>query len=131
MSQPLDFLDLSITLTPPPLGAPPEAIASIALINCSTLRLYHTGDLLIDPLTQQEYNNLRWYLEEYWRWPFEGFAQRAREVEALLPKLGKRLYDAAFGSREADRIVQRWLSQSGVQHQISIISDIPRVLSLP
>ncbi len=130
MSQPLDFLDLSITLTPPPQNAPPEAIASIAL-NCNTLGLNHTGDLLVDPLTQQEHNNLRWYLEEYWKWPYEGFAQRAREVEALLPELGKRLYDAAFESREADRIIQRWLFQSGVQHQISIISDIPRALSLP
>ena len=62
-----------------------------------------------DPLTQQERDDLRWYLEEYWKWPYEGFAQRAREVEELLPKLGKRLYESVFGSRQADRIVQKWL----------------------
>src|SRR2546421_6947852 len=124
------LLDLSITLTPPPAGSPSEVIASIAL-RYEKLGLNHTGDLLTDPLTQQERDELQWYLEEYWKWPYEGFAQRGRRVEALLPKTGKRLYDAVFGSREADRIVQKWLGKSKVQLQISIISDMPRVLSLP
>ena len=90
----------------------------------------HAGDLLKDPLTQQERNDLRWYLEEYWKWPFEGFAQHAKEVEELLPELGKRLYESVFGSRQADRIVQKWLDTVG-DHQISIISDLPHALSLP
>src|SRR5579859_1055286 len=128
MSQSLDLLDLAITLTPPG-EAQAGAIATIAL-NCAVLGLNHAGDLLQDPLTQQERADLRWYLEEYWKWPFEGFAQRARGVEDLLPKLGKRLYESVFGSRQADRIVQKWLSTEG-EHQISIISAIPQVLSLP
>ncbi|HEY6410186.1 MAG TPA: hypothetical protein VIY29_22245, partial [Ktedonobacteraceae bacterium] len=84
MSQSLDLLDLAITLTPPG-EAQSGAIATIAL-NCAVLGLNHTGDLLKDPLTQQERTDLRWYLEEYWKWPFEGFAQHARGVEELLPK---------------------------------------------
>ena len=124
------LLDLAITLTLPGKGKKQsKAIASIAL-NCATLGLGHTGALLADPLTQAERNDLRWYLEQYWQWPFEGFAQRAREIEQLLPQLGKRLYDAVFKSREADRILTRWLEEQG-EHQISIISDIPQALSLP
>src|SRR6266487_1606083 len=124
------LLDLAITLTPPGKGKKQsKAIATIAL-NCAELGLNHSGDLLNDPLTQQERDDLRWYLEEYWKWPYEGFAQRAKGVEELLPKLGKRLYEAVFGSRQADRIVQKWLSTEG-EHQISLISDLPHALSLP
>ncbi|MGZ6366510.1 MAG: CHAT domain-containing protein, partial [Ktedonobacteraceae bacterium] len=124
------LLDLAITLTPPGKGKKQsQAIASIAL-NCAELGLNHAGDLLHDPLTQQERNDLRWYLEEYWQWPYEGFAQRAKGIEDLLPKLGKRLYESVFGSRQADRIVQKWLDTEG-DHQISIISELPHALSLP
>src|SRR5947209_5630176 len=130
MSQSSDLLDLSITLTPPPAGTPPEVLATITL-RCDPLGLSHTGDRLTDPLTQPEREELRWYLEEYWKWPFEGFAQRGQQVEALLPLVGKRLYDAVFGSREADRIVQDWLKQTRQRQQLSIVSDLPRVLSLP
>ena len=124
------LLDLAITLTPPPNDAQPDVIAGISLNSAQPLGLNHSGDLLHDPLTQQERDDLRWYLEEYWKWPYEGFAQRAKGVEALLPALGKRLYESVFGSRQADRIVQKWLSTEG-EHQISIISDIPHALSLP
>ena len=101
------LLDLAITLTSPGEGQP-EVIANVAL-NCAALGMNHAGDVLKDPLTQQERSDLRWYLEQYWKWPFEGFAQRAKGVEELLPKLGKRLYESVFGSRQADRIVQKWL----------------------
>src|SRR6266699_5680285 len=122
-------LDLSIMLMQPPPGSPTDVIAGITL-RCDGLGLSHFGDLLRDPLTQQERDDLRWYLEEYWKWPYEGFALRGKQVEALLPALGKRLYESVFGSRQADRIVQKWLSTEG-EHQISIISDIPHALSLP
>src|SRR6266699_4666103 len=124
------LLDLAITLTPPPNDAQPDVIAGISLNSAQPLGLNHSGDLLHDPLTQQERDDLRWYLEEYWKWPYEGFAQRAKGVEALLPKLGKRLYEFVFGSRQADRIVQKWLSTEG-EHKISGMSEIPQVLSLP
>ena len=123
-------LDLEIILTPPGKGKKQsQALASIA-VNCAALGMSHTGDLLADPLTEQERADLRWYLEEYWQWPFEGFAERARRIEDLLPELGKRLYEAVFGSKQADRIVQKWLATEG-EHQISIISHLPRALSLP
>src|SRR5437763_16531251 len=101
MSHSSDLLDLSITLRCDPLG------------------LSHTGDLLTDPLTQPEREELRWYLEEYWKWPFEGFAQRGQQVEALLPVVGKRLYKAVFASPEARDLLQAWRLQPGVQRQIS------------
>src|SRR5712691_2516284 len=127
MDQPLD---LDITLTTPPRDASHDVIASIAL-HCDTLRLSHTGNLLTNPLTQTERRDLQWYLEEYWMWPFEGFAQRGKEVEALLVAVGKRLYSTVFGNPQAMCIVQAWSSQVGQQRQISIVSALPAALSLP
>jgi hypothetical protein len=105
MSQSSDLLDLSITLTRPPTGSPPEILATITL-RCDKLGLSHTGDLLKDPLSSQERKDLRWYLEEYWQWPFEGFAQRGKRVEALLPQIGERLYQVVFGSFKANSLLQ-------------------------
>ncbi len=124
------LLDLSITLTPPPAGSPPEAIASMQL-RCDTLGLSHTGDLLLNPLTHNERAELRWYLEEYWQWPYEQFLEHGRRVEQLLPQLGKRLYRSVFGSLEARDILQAWRREDAEQRQISIISGLPPALSLP
>src|SRR5438128_79326 len=122
MSQSPDLLDLSIMLTPPPEGSAPDVIASITL-RYDKRGLSHTGDVLNDPLKSQEREDLQWYLEEYWKWPFEGFAQRGRQIEDLLPQIGKRLYEAVFGNVQADRILQAWRLQPGeVQRQISIVS---------
>ncbi len=55
-------LDLCITLVPPPPGVPPETIAMIEL-RCDQLGLNHAGDVLTDPLTSRERENVRWYLE--------------------------------------------------------------------
>ncbi|HEY6286835.1 MAG TPA: CHAT domain-containing protein, partial [Ktedonobacteraceae bacterium] len=127
MNQPLD---LAITLTPPPGGSPPEVIASTAL-RSDPQGLTYSGDLLTEPLTQREREEFRWYLEEYWQWPYEQFAQRGKQVESLLVEFGKRLYKTVFGSLGARDILQAWRLQPDAQRQISIISKVPKVLSLP
>src|SRR5690348_5647267 len=110
MSQINQLLDLSITLSPPPNASPPEAIASIAL-RCDVLGSDHAGDLLINPLKQQEQESLRWYLEEYPDWPYEQFLERAKTIEALLADIGKRLYKNVFGSSGAMGLMQAWRLQ--------------------
>lgn len=124
----ITLLDLCVTLSLPPNGSLPEVVASIAL-NCNELGLSHTGDLLGDPLSIREQNDLRWYLEEYWKWPYNGFAERGKVTEASLVNIGKRLYNSIF-TTEAQKIVQPWKLLPG-RRRISIISDIPKVLSLP
>ena len=74
---------------------------------------------------------MRWYLEEYPDWPYEQFLERAKQIEAMLAELGKRLYKNVFGSFGAMGIVQAWRLQPADQRQISIVSDMPGVLSLP
>jgi tetratricopeptide (TPR) repeat protein len=123
-------LDLSITLTKPLPGSQLGAIATLD-IRCDILGVLHTGDQLDDPLKPNERNELQWYLEEYWKWPYEGFAARGRKVEQLLAEIGKRFYRAVFRSADARDIVQAWRLHPSTKRQISIVSDIPQILSLP
>jgi hypothetical protein len=127
MSQPLD---LSITLYAPPENSSPNVIACFK-VNCETIDLTSSGDLLTDLLTDEEGSDLCWYLEDYWKWPYEQFAVQGKYVEGLLVDIGKRLYRAVFGSVEAKAIVEAWQVSMEAAHQMSIISDVPRVLSLP
>src|SRR5438105_6660299 len=105
-------LDLSITLGAPTPEAAPETIARIEL-RCDQLGIQHSGDLLTDPFTARERENIRWYLEEYVEWPYEQFLERARKIETLLPELGRRLYAAVSGSAGAMGVVQAWRLQPG------------------
>ena len=130
----MNILDLSITLSPPPLGAPKNAVATM-MLRCDALGLAHEGGLLLHPLIPGELGELHWYLREYWQWPFAEFAVRGERVEReLLPSVGKRLYAALCASIEATRIVEGWrlaLVEAGGGRQISILSSVPEALSLP
>src|SRR5260221_4078942 len=126
----VETLNLNIVLSLPPADAPPEALASMSL-QLDIFGLSHAGDLLKDPLKEGEGERLRWYLEEYWKWPYEQFRERGKEVEELLPELGRRLYQAVFGSADAQSVVQAWRLQPATQRQVSIVCNMPRVLSLP
>src|SRR2546421_10811697 len=127
MNQPLD---LCITFSPPPPGSPAGSIANIVL-HCDSLSMSSAGELLTDPLPEGARADLRWYLEEYWKWPYEQFLERGKRVEMLLPELGKRLYKAVLGSDQAKEIVRQWWSFAVADRQISIVSNIPAILSLP
>ena len=130
----MNILDLSITLSPPPPGAPKNAVATM-MLRCDELGLAHEGSLLLHPLTREESEELRWYLRDYWQWPFAEFAVRGERVEReLLPSAGKRLYAALCASIETTRIVEGWRLtplEAGGSRQISILSSVPEALSLP
>src|SRR5689334_11916342 len=94
------ILDLCLTITSVSNDALAQAIANIDL-RCDVLGLIHSGEQLIDPISEQEHADLHWYLEEYWKWPYEGFAERGKKVELLLADIGTRLYRSAFKSVQA------------------------------
>src|SRR5579863_6630280 len=121
-------LELHIIVTPPPQNASPDCIASLSL-RCEAWEHFCADIPLIAPLTWQERNDPRWYLEEYWMWPYEGFAQRGKEVEKLLVTVGQRLYQIVFGNAQAARLMHAWNLYADRECQISIISDLPVTLS--
>lgn len=123
-------LDLSVLLTELPQGAPSDVLASVT-VQCDGLGMGWAGGPLLDPLARQERDELRWYLSEYWKWPYLGFAARGKRIESLLPRVGQRLYEAVFRHDEAGDIVRAWQDSPVEQRQLSIISSLPRVLALP
>jgi len=125
-----EVLDLSIVFTKPLPNSSPETLAHVALY-CDALGLSHTGEVFTDPLTEAERDDLHWYLEEYWQWPYLEFAERGKRVEALLSDVGRRFYRALFERSEAQNIIQAWQQHVNSQHRISIVSEIASILRLP
>ena len=120
---------LALTLTPPPRRA--AGVVAQVELRCDELGLSCPARPLLDPLGASDREDLAWYLEQYWQWPFREFARRGARVEQRLPEIGRRLYDAVFGTPEAMTVLQPWRLQPGVARQISILSDVPAALSLP
>jgi tetratricopeptide (TPR) repeat protein len=125
-----ELLDLRLILNPPPADASSETVASIEL-RCDQLGRSHRGDLLSDPITKRERKDLRWYLEEYAEWPFDEFRERAKQIEQKLNIIGKQLYESTFSSIGAQKVLQAWRLTPAKRKQISIVSGLPRALSLP
>lgn len=106
------------------------ALAQVAL-RCPALGLAQSVGPLADPLSDQERAALRWYLEEYPKWPYAEFAERARRIEAELAQIGERLFAAAFAGA-ARALFETWRLHPGPQpRQLSVVSHLPAALSLP
>lgn len=81
-------------------------------------------------LSEDEYEDLRWYLEEYMDLPDAGSVVRARRIEEELRTWGRALYDALF--READhRDLLRALLDGDTPQLLTIATDDSDVLRLP
>jgi len=85
----------------------------------------------INPLTDKNLSELRWYLESYWSWPSDIDDDRAREVEGNLPKWGKALMEAIIQkSSDAMRLFGRFSEADG-ERMLTIDTTEPRILRLP
>ncbi len=85
----------------------------------------------INPITDKNLAELRWYLESYWSWPSDIDDERAREVEGNLPKWGKALMDGIIQkSADAMRLFGRF-SESDGERMLTIDTTEPRILRLP
>src|SRR5437773_7966624 len=81
-------------------------------------------------LTEDDYENLRWYLEEYLDLPDGGAVIRAQGVEAQLNEWGHRLHDALFLAKE-NRVVLQQLLASPEPRELTIATDKSALLRLP
>jgi hypothetical protein len=63
----------------------------------------------ISPLGAIEKDDVRWYLEEYFRWPVGVFRTRAQDVERKLEGWGQALYTTAIpADREIQDVLTAW-----------------------
>ena len=60
------------------------------------------------PLGPIELEEIRWYLEEFFRWPVGVFRERAERTEAALPGWGGDLYQAAVDADAAQEALSAW-----------------------
>src|SRR2546423_11006064 len=58
-------------------------------------------------LTEEDYENLRWYLEEYMDLPDGGAVVRAGDIERQLHQWGRTLYDALFAAPESRALLRQ------------------------
>ena len=72
--------------------------------------------------------DLRWYLEEYYRWPAGLFQERAARIEAQLPQWGAALYQAALDHGAAQEPLLAWRQVAELHERrfsVLVESDLP------
>ena len=60
------------------------------------------------PIGQIEQGEIRWYLEEYFRWPVGLFRERAERTETRLPEWGQALFVASLGHASCQEVMEAW-----------------------
>jgi tetratricopeptide (TPR) repeat protein len=86
----------------------------------------------INPLTDRDLSDIRWYLEQYYYWPSDIDRDRARTVEGNLPKWGKALFDAAIKkSADAYGLFRLFDDDHKTGRVLTIDTTEPRILRLP
>src|SRR5438067_11470432 len=81
-------------------------------------------------LTEDDYEDLRWYLEDYMELPDGGAVTRARHIEADLERWGRTLHDALFATRENRDVLKRLLA-GPEPRELTLATQDPALLRLP
>ncbi|WP_049559031.1 tetratricopeptide repeat protein [Limnoraphis robusta] len=84
------------------------------------------------PFEPETLEKLRWYLEDYLRYPYGIYPEEAVNIEQQFQVWGEKLFELTFCScNEAWELFQNAVSQGLEQCQIVIVSDNPTFLNLP
>jgi len=84
------------------------------------------------PFDQEKLADLRWYLEEYLRFPYGIFPDNATKIEQKFQDWGEELFELVFRCSEKAREFFQAATYDGLnQCQLVITSDSPEVLNLP
>ncbi|PDV98645.1 hypothetical protein CJ255_21845, partial [Candidatus Viridilinea mediisalina] len=91
---------------------------------CPMLGRQRATGLLYDPMDATLREDLAWYLEESWRWPFGEFAERAQQLEARMEQVGRAFFAALFATAAGQQIFQPWNVQDNYAKQLSLELDL-------
>jgi hypothetical protein len=84
------------------------------------------------PFDEQALASLRWYLEEYLRFPYGIEPEKAAKVEQKFQIRGQQLFELIFRSSEKAREFFQEATRERLEYcEIGITSDDPTVLNLP
>ena len=82
-----------------------------------------------DPLSLEDLNDLRWYLENYLIAPYAVWEERGKKIHGRLPSMGQRLFQSIFDTREPHAAYTRACEQG--PFELWIQSSSPEFLGLP
>ena len=84
------------------------------------------------PLKDADLTDLRWYIERYPAWPVGPDYDRAQDVQARLPVMGRALFDAVFqAAPDAMRLFERFDARRTAEATLTVDTAEPRILRLP
>ncbi|BDI20928.1 hypothetical protein ANSO36C_67300 (plasmid) [Nostoc cf. commune SO-36] len=84
------------------------------------------------PFDKKALEDLRWYLEEYLRFPYGLAPDNAIKIEQKLQTWGEQLFELVFRSSEQGRQFFQESTREGLREcELVIASDNPEVLNLP
>ena len=105
------------------------------------VQLHHPGHIVPEPagapipfappLTAEEREDLRWYLEDYLRIPVAVYQDRGRAIEGRLADWGHRLFDALFGPGRPGRDAYIAAMAGREPPALVLLSNAPAFLGLP
>ena len=81
-------------------------------------------------LSEDDYEDLRWYLESYMDLPDGGSVVRARRIEQQLRTWGRTLYDALFDRGEHRELLLE-LMDGAASRLLTVATQDPDLLGLP
>ena len=81
-------------------------------------------------LTEEDYEDLRWYLEDYMDLPDGGAVIRAQRIEKNLDEWGRRLYEVLFAVQD-NREFLRELLEGPEPRRLTLATKDPELLRLP
>ncbi len=81
-------------------------------------------------LTEEDYEDLRWYLEDYMDLPDGGAVTRAQRIEGALKQWGRRLYNALFTPTDNLAFLTEFLN-GPEPRRLTIATRDPALLRLP
>ena len=88
---------------------------------------------LVLPLSSDDMDELRWYLETYIQFPGVGDRKRAKGIESHMTDWGKSLFDAVFDTSEGTNIYRNLTdrAKAGDRRLLTLGTTNPAVLGQP
>lgn len=85
-----------------------------------------------DPLSVEDRQKLRWYLEDYLQFPYGAEEYRARQVERRMEEWGESLFKQIFDSESDTRLFYHEAVREGYERcELCISSEVPDFLNIP
>lgn len=82
-------------------------------------------------ISNMDYGNIRWYLEEFLQYPMEPNPEIARNIEKRMREIGTKLYESIFNSRDAIKLWGRLQSIGLNKVRVEVLTSVQDAVAIP